>query len=839
MTQCLYIIHYAKRILSPIILLLTALLFSLTPPLLAQDTPTDLPTATETPLPTTTFTETPSPTASETATATYTAIPTETPTETATATFTETATETATATLDATAVETPSLTPSATATAEGPTLTPSATVTPLPPEPGLSLLFLEQFNGGHDPYNQLFGVQWSLAPSEGNFALQITADNQPTIITLNTPLDTDFQMRFLLQAGSIQLEVRQTPVAGYTASLNANGQVELYRNGQLLASAALTTSVINQWHTLRLSAVGSAVRVFVDGGEVIAFSDAAPLPRGMARVAAGNLGGSVLLIDDIQLWGSVEETAFSGPASIAAAPNFAFFANNDAMGFPEPASQNPLISISNLGANNIPLPPDVRVAYSPRWSPDGTQVVFGCDFINPANVFDICIMNANGSNFRRLTNTPNEPDTGPTFSPDGTRIAFTSARQVDGVSRSGIWIMNLTTLQQTQLLVDAGDPWWMPNYIYYSPRPLSGGPVHIYRIPEQGGSPEPVTLDNDQWRPLISNIGSFSGISIAGYAVNAQGEVVYGLGYVDNQERGHIALGITYTDGSVGVIRQSCASFDPEFAPYSNNLLAIRQLNEVGCPNSPGDVTIINVEGTEIWVGLYNINDYGYDWYLQGQAQATATNTPLAATQTAQALTATAQYALTLTAQSTRFPERCGPDDEPWWQLQQHRQNSPRPSYPQEQYPNFPGPPRGDTESHHPVSRSWMRRIFGNKYNPDNTFTILTPEDLHNNTRTGDWPTYDDWQLDWSWQMIYERALRDFRLSQTPPQCQARYWEEFREELRRMVCQILWESFSQGVQTVSPELELVLQVWEWLGVDPCPNIAGVDLNAYARSLPRN
>ena len=56
----------------------------------------------------------------------------------------------------------------------------------------------------------------------------------------------------------------------------------------------------------------------------------------------------------------------------------------------------------------------------PTWSPDGSKIAF---MSNRANSLDIFIMNADGSNVRRLTNN-GRANFNPSWSPDGTKIAF-------------------------------------------------------------------------------------------------------------------------------------------------------------------------------------------------------------------------------------------------------------------------------------------------------------------------------------------------------------------------------------------------------------------------------
>ena len=61
---------------------------------------------------------------------------------------------------------------------------------------------------------------------------------------------------------------------------------------------------------------------------------------------------------------------------------------------------------------------------SPSWSPDGTQIAFQSDRDGNWNIY---VMAADGSNLSQLT-SHNAWDESPSWSPDGTQIAFHSYR---------------------------------------------------------------------------------------------------------------------------------------------------------------------------------------------------------------------------------------------------------------------------------------------------------------------------------------------------------------------------------------------------------------------------
>jgi Tol biopolymer transport system component len=100
----------------------------------------------------------------------------------------------------------------------------------------------------------------------------------------------------------------------------------------------------------------------------------------------------------------------------------------------------------NLNAN----PKEERAA---AWSPDGTRIAYMCR--NPANnIFEICVMNEDGTGQTQLTFNPDFDGT-PTWSPDGTKILFLRGQlglpnPIDP-GRAQLWLMNPDGTGQTQL----------------------------------------------------------------------------------------------------------------------------------------------------------------------------------------------------------------------------------------------------------------------------------------------------------------------------------------------------------------------------------------------------
>jgi hypothetical protein len=82
----------------------------------------------------------------------------------------------------------------------------------------------------------------------------------------------------------------------------------------------------------------------------------------------------------------------------------------------------------------------------PSWSPDGTKIAF---VVFDGSSSDIYLMNTDGSNVQRLTNSPAHENK-PAWSPDGRRIAFTS----DGDGDAGIYAISPDGTGRTELLDD-------------------------------------------------------------------------------------------------------------------------------------------------------------------------------------------------------------------------------------------------------------------------------------------------------------------------------------------------------------------------------------------------
>src|SRR3954447_5922630 len=89
------------------------------------------------------------------------------------------------------------------------------------------------------------------------------------------------------------------------------------------------------------------------------------------------------------------------------------------------------------GTNVVQLTSNDVFDSAPAFSPDGTKLAFeSARDSGDALVLDIYVMDTDGSDVRRLTADPAH-DEGPIWSPDGTKIALTSERG----GSSDVWVM--------------------------------------------------------------------------------------------------------------------------------------------------------------------------------------------------------------------------------------------------------------------------------------------------------------------------------------------------------------------------------------------------------------
>ena len=114
-------------------------------------------------------------------------------------------------------------------------------------------------------------------------------------------------------------------------------------------------------------------------------------------------------------------------------------------------SYNEEIYVMNAdGTNQTRLTNHVAYDCCPSWSPDGSQIAF-TSWSRESFPAEIYVMNADGTNQTNITNHVSTHDQNPSWSPDGTQIAFVSDRDGSDFFYFDIYVMNADGTNQTSL----------------------------------------------------------------------------------------------------------------------------------------------------------------------------------------------------------------------------------------------------------------------------------------------------------------------------------------------------------------------------------------------------
>jgi TolB protein len=160
------------------------------------------------------------------------------------------------------------------------------------------------------------------------------------------------------------------------------------------------------------------------------------------------------------------------------------------------------IYVMNADGSNVTQLPSA--GFDPTWSPDGTRIAFVSSRDGTPEIY---VMNSDSSNQTRLTNNSRN-DSYPTFSPDGTRIAFISNR--DDISNFETYVMNAdgsNTVRITNSAGYDGDPHWqtLPQAIA---NPIDDPEFFVRQHYRDFLNREPDTAGLNFWMNQITSCGS-------------------------------------------------------------------------------------------------------------------------------------------------------------------------------------------------------------------------------------------------------------------------------------------------------------------------------------------
>jgi TolB protein len=218
--------------------------------------------------------------------------------------------------------------------------------------------------------------------------------------------------------------------------MNTDGTEQTY----LIRGSSATWSPDSKYLVYHASASGTGLPTTTDPGAATSDSDifVANVDDLLARVAGPqNITNSSDVIDNDPNWSpdgtKIAFTRHSAPALDPRNPSDAeiYVINSD--------------ELTRLTFNNY----EER---APQWSPDGSRIVFmarvGTHEGPLGSKFEICVMNADGTNFVQLTDNA-AFDGGPNFSPDGQKILF--IRTLGPGQGQELFLMNADGTNERQL----------------------------------------------------------------------------------------------------------------------------------------------------------------------------------------------------------------------------------------------------------------------------------------------------------------------------------------------------------------------------------------------------
>ncbi|MBA3873056.1 MAG: PD40 domain-containing protein [Anaerolineae bacterium] len=452
---------------------------------------------------------------------------------------------------------------------------PSTEVVATPPNPNdLPFNVSDNLDSG-SLSNWVGDVQDRRVTKGASQQLMLSSSQRPIFLNQGYLKDVSIQLDVGVSSGAIRLITNHSEAGSYITAFNANGSILLYRGEQVIGEAAIAPFAKDEMRTVKLQVMSGTIVLSVAGKEVIRTVDPNPnpLPAGMVLLSGGE--------------GTFDNFTLSALIDTAQA---------------NARSEKP-VSVQSMKSNAQVM---ALVSTSPR-------IIFDSYDVAGTGDSDIFMVNPDGTGLVNLTMNP-AYDQMPSWSPDGTQIAFISSRN----GGNQLYIMDVATRTINWNTLggnNKADPSWSPDgqWIAYQSKDTSSIYNEIFKI----NVPNPTIVtqltsfanntaaSQPDWSPGTGDKITFTnGFDAYLYRVNNDGTnvstwAVQGV-EPDYASDGRVAYrtgsGASATIRSIGtgdILIYGSPAFFPDWSPSGTQLVISK-----GSSNNADDLFIINANGS-------------------------------------------------------------------------------------------------------------------------------------------------------------------------------------------------------------------------------------------------